>query len=127
PTREVIVAGAGRAQSSIARTDRELASGGFRAGGHQHDALHHLGNGGRGETMIAVPPLLLDGEQPCSGQSSEGAAGGLRGDAGNVGGLGGRERAPGPPRLQPAGTGWITRERGHFREHCVASHWLSSW
>jgi hypothetical protein len=76
--------------------------------------------------MIAVPPLLLDGEQSCGGQPSEVAAGGLRRDAGNAGELGGREGAPVHQCLQHAGAGWITRERGHFCEHCVASQWLSS-
>src|SRR5262245_47622715 len=76
--------------------------------------------------MIAVPPLLLDGEQSCRGQTSEVPAGGLRRDTGDAGELGGGERASVHQRLQHAGTGRITRECGHFCEHCVASHWLGS-
>ena len=72
--------------------------------------------------MIAVPPLLLDGEQPRHGQARQVAAGRLRRDAGDAGELGGRQRASVHQRVQHAGARGISGERGDFRERGVAGH-----
>ena len=125
PAGEVVVAGARRAQRGIARADGELAA--RRAPSsrrHLHDALHHLRHRRRGQPVIAVPALLLDGEQPRRGQARQMAAGGLRRDAGDARQLGRRQRAAVHQRVQHAGAGRVAGERGDLGERGVAGHGL---
>ena len=72
--------------------------------------------------MIAVAPLLLDGEQPRHGQARQVAAGRLRRDAGDARELGGRERASVHQRMQHARARGVSGKRGDFRERGIAGH-----
>ena len=72
--------------------------------------------------MIAVPPLLLDFEQPRHAQARQVGAGRLRRDAGDAGELGGGERTSVHQRVQHARARRVSGKRGDFRERGIAGH-----
>lgn len=80
PAGHMIVAGAGQPQRLVLRADRMVTLRPARR--NRHQGMNGMRHVGRGKPIIAMPSLLLDGNQPGFRQLAEMAACGLCGDAG---------------------------------------------
>ena len=119
---EVVVAGAGLAQGHIAAARRRAALALAPARGDLHDAFQHLRHARCGETVVAVPALLLDGQKASGCHAGQMTARRLRRDSGDLRQLGGGKRAAVHQGLQHSGAGGITRECRDLCEHRIAGH-----
>ena len=120
PPGEMVVAGAGRRERRVDAAQPRIGRVGFAA--DDRHRLEHLRDERRGEAVVAVPALRLDGDEAAVEELREMAARGRRGDAGEEGEL---LRGPRPSvheREKDARAGGIADDRGNpgeveFRAH----------
>ena len=119
PPREVVVAGARDAQRLVAAPARPIPRRPLC--GYRHDPLQHAADQRRREPKIAVPALLVDGEQTALGQLAEVPACGLRRYPTDIGEFRRGQRAAVEQNGQDIGAGRVADQRGN-----LGDRWLGS-
>jgi hypothetical protein len=107
---EVVVADAGAPQRRLARP-RPHANG-AGAVGDAHQRLQQLRDVGSGKLEVAVPPLLLHGDEARIDQLRKVGARGLLGNAGFAGELGRGQRLARDQRREDVGARPLAHQRG---------------
>ena len=119
---KMIVAGSPEAQRRILRSGAEFPSRRCSIGRDTHDALHHIGDVGRCDPMVAMASLFHRCQQLRIGEPRQMAACRLRRDAGDGRKFRSGQRPAVEKSVHHRSSGRVADKGGNLRETRLAGH-----